>query len=62
MNKQDAKELIDNLLNKVNKKYKDKHEQILYERGYLTGILAYLMTTDYNVVKEIKQRIEATKK
>ena len=40
---QDCIDVIEKLLKHNDRTYKDSHDQLLYERGYLTGMLARLM-------------------
>jgi len=43
MELQNCIDVVERLLRQNNREYKDSHEQLLYERGYLTGLLARLM-------------------
>jgi hypothetical protein len=59
MDIQDCIDIVEKLLCQNNRNYKDSHEQLLYERGYLTGMLARMMIENPNIRLEI---IEQTKK
>jgi len=43
-------------LRQNNREYKDSHEQLLYERGYLTGLLARMMIENPMVRIELIDR------
>lgn len=51
-------ELVEKLLSENNSKYKNTREQIIYERGYLTGLLATLASNDSYVYHAIKQQLK----
>ena len=53
MDIQDCIDIVEKLLRQNNRKYKDSHEQLLYERGYLTGLLARIMSDDPNILHQI---------
>ena len=59
MELQDCINTVEKLLRQNNRNYKDSHEQLLYERGYLTGILARMMIENPMFRNEI---IDRTKK
>jgi hypothetical protein len=53
--------VIEKLLHQHVRNYKDSHEQILYERGYLTGLIARLMLTDPILRRDIEELIKHKK-
>jgi len=53
MELQNCIDVVEKLLRQNNRKYKDSHEQLLYERGYLTGLLARLMNDDPNILHKV---------
>ena len=59
MDIQDCIDIVEKLLRQNNRRYKDSHAQMIYERGYLTGLIARLMIENPNIRLEI---IEQTKK
>ena len=59
MDIQDCIDIVEKLLRQNNRKFKDSHEELLYDRGYLTGLLARLMIENPHIRLEI---IEQTKK
>ena len=59
MDIQDCINVIEKLLRQNNRTHKDSHEELLYDRGYLTGLLARLMIENPHIRLEI---IELTKK
>ena len=50
MTKQDFVELVNRLLVR---KHNDHHKQLIYERGFLTGILVRLMYDDSNIAHKV---------
>jgi hypothetical protein len=56
---QDCIDVVEKLLRQNNRKYKNSHEQLLYERGYLTGLIARMMVENPMILYEI---INQTKK
>ena len=60
MNVQDCIESIEKLLRQNNRNFEDSHAQLLYERGYLTGILAQMMMEDprirHNIIERVKHK------
>jgi len=60
MELQNCIDVVEKLLRQNNRKYKDSHEQLLYERGYLTGLLARMMNDDphifYQVINKTNHR------
>ena len=50
---QDCIDIIEKLLKHNNREYKDSHEQLLYERGYLTGLLARMMSDDPHILHQV---------
>ncbi len=57
-----ARELIEHLL-KVDQKrqgieFKNSHEQMLYERGYLTGLLMSIIADDFYACNKITRKIK----
>lgn len=49
MELQDCIDLVEKLLSKTDKQFKDSHDMMLYQRGYLTGVLARLILTEPSV-------------
>ena len=58
MNLKDCIDNIELLLKQQNRNHKDSHAQMLYERGYLTGLLARLMMTNPMLRGEIIEKIK----
>ena len=56
MELQDCINTVEKLLRQNNRNYKDSHEQLLYERGYLTGMIARIMNDDPMFRNEIIDR------
>ena len=60
MNLQDCIDAVETMLSHTNRKFQNSHEQILYERGYLTGMLAELMMEEprirHNIVERVKHK------
>jgi hypothetical protein len=60
MNLQDCIDAVELMLSQNKRKFNNSHEQMLYERGYLTGILAELMMEEprirYNIVERVKHK------
>jgi hypothetical protein len=50
---QNCIDVIEKLLRQNKRNYKDSHEQLLYERGYLTGLLARIMSDDPKILHQI---------
>ena len=50
---QDCINVIEKLLRQNNREYNDSHAQLLYERGYLTGLIARMMSDDPNILHQI---------
>ena len=59
MDIQDCINVVEKLLRQNNRKFKDSHEELLYDRGYLTGLLARMMIENPMFRNEI---IDRTKK
>ena len=53
---------IEAMLASTGKIYKNSHEQMLYERGYLTGFIARQMLTNPLLRKDITDKIEKLKR
>ena len=52
-------ELVKQILHNLDKKdYKDSHEQLVYELGYLIGLLAKLANEDSQVYYALKRTLE----
>ena len=49
-------DVVEKLLRQNKRNYKDSHEQLLYERGYLTGLLARMMIENPMFRNEIIDR------
>jgi hypothetical protein len=56
MELQDCINVVEKLLRQNNRKYKDSHAQMIYERGYLTGLIARLMIENPNIRLEITEQ------
>ena len=56
MELQNCIDVVEKLLRQNKRNYKDSHEQLLYERGYLTGLLAKMMSDDPMFRNEIIDR------
>jgi hypothetical protein len=60
MNLQDCINAVEKMLSQTNRKFNNSHEQILYERGYLTGMLAELMMEEprirHNIIERVKHK------
>jgi hypothetical protein len=56
MELQNCIDVVEKLLRQNNRKYKDSHDQLLYERGYLTGLLARMMVENPMILYEIIDR------
>ena len=50
-------ELIEKLLKALPKQYKTVEDQLLYERGYLTGLLASIAHNDSSVKVILQERL-----
>ena len=50
MTKQELVELVNKLLVR---KHNDKHKQLIYERGFLTGLLVRLMYDDSHIAMKV---------
>jgi len=53
---QDCIDVVEKLLRQNNREYKDSHDQALYERGYLTGLIARMMIENPILRSEIIDR------
>ena len=53
MELQNCIDVVEKLLRQNNRNYVDSHEQLLYERGYLTGLLARLMNDDPHILNKV---------
>ena len=51
-------ELINQLLSSVGKKHQNTAAQMLYERGYLTGLLASMLSEDPRLMSRIIKRTD----
>ena len=58
MSLKSCQELVEKLLSENNSKYTNTREKIIYERGYLTGLLAKLAYEDSYVYQAIKHRLK----
>jgi len=58
MSLKSCQELVEKLLSENNSKYTNTSEKIIYERGYLTGLLAKLAYEDSYVRQAIRQRLK----
>lgn len=57
MTKQDCIKYVQMMIDQKSKHYNDPHLQVMYERGYLVGLLAHLMLQDNLVAKDIIDRL-----
>lgn len=55
-------DLINEMLAAIPQQYADSKEQLLYERGYLTGLLALLAHNDSAVRVVVMHRLKELKK
>jgi len=55
-------DLINEMLASIPNQFKDSKEQLLYERGYLTGLLALLAHNDSAIRVAIMHRLKELKK
>lgn len=55
-------DLVNEMLASIPRQYADGKEQMIYERGYLTGLLALLAHNDSTVRVAIMHRIKELKK
>ena len=53
MDIQDCINVIEKLLRQNKRNYVDSHEQLLYERGYLTGLLARMMHDEPHILHKV---------
>jgi hypothetical protein len=51
-------ELIKEILANLDKDYVDSHEQLIYELGYLMGMLARMANEDSQVYHALKRTLE----
>lgn len=51
-------ELIKEILANLDKDYTDSHEQLIYELGYLIGMLARMANEDSQVYYALKRTLE----
>lgn len=58
---QDCADIVEKLLRQRGIKYADHHAQLIYERGYLTGLIARIMLTDPILRREFEERIKHKK-
>ena len=56
MTLQDCIDIVEKLLRQNNRTNKDSHEELLYDRGYLTGMLAQIMMENPQIRNEIINR------
>ena len=56
MDIKDCIDVVEKLLRQHGRNYKDSHDQLLYERGYLTGMLARMMLENPMFRNEIIER------
>jgi len=56
MDIQDCIDIVEKLLRQNNHKHEDSHAQMIYERGYLTGMLARMMIENPMFRNEIMDR------
>ena len=58
MDIQDCINVVEKLLRQNNRTHKDSHEELLYDRGYLTGLLAQLMIENPQIRNDIINRVK----
>ena len=58
MDIQNCIDIVEKLLQQQNKKHTDSHAQMIYERGYLTGVIARMMLENPMFRNEIIERIK----
>jgi len=51
-------ELIQQILANIDKKYENSHEKVIYELGYLIGMLARIANDDSQVYYTLKRTLE----
>ena len=60
MTLKDCIDAVEKMLSQNNREFNNSHEQILYERGYLTGLLAELMLEEprirHNIIERVKHK------
>ena len=61
MNIKDCTDVVEKLLRQNKRVYKDSHDQLLYERGYLTGLIARLMLTNPILRRDLEELIKNKK-
>ena len=54
----DCQQIVEELLVSKNTKFKDAHQKIAWERGYLTSLLASLIKEDTILYRNIKGQIK----
>lgn len=63
MNRKQAIDVVEELLSLyANKGFTSSRDMMLYQRGYLTGILADLIRDDFYAEQRIKHKINQAKK
>ena len=63
MNRKQAIDVVEELLSLyANKGFTSSRDMMLYQRGYLTGILADLIRDDFYAEQKIKRKINQAKK
>ena len=58
MTLQDCTDIVEKLLRQNNRTFKDSHEELLYDRGYLTGVIARMMLENPMIRTELIERIK----
>ena len=61
MNIKDCSDVVEKLLRQHKRNFKDSHEQMLYERGYLTGLISRLMLTEPILRRDLEELIKNKK-
>jgi len=59
---QDYTDLVERLLTLKGRSFKDSHEQMLWQRGYLTGLLANLALEDSSIASKLSHMVNKNKK
>lgn len=58
MELQDCINVVEKLLRQNNREHKDSHAELLYDRGFLTGLLAQIMMENPLIRNEIIKRVK----
>jgi hypothetical protein len=58
MELQNCIDVVEKLLRQNNRTHEDSHAELLYDRGYLTGLLAQIMIENPQIRNEIINRVK----